>query len=175
MDDGDYPLGFLVGAAATGDEHTWTVVQHRWDDDQHLLDDLGDAVREAARAGPLVRLGKGAYGWRTVEADLLLAALDWDSSLEPVLGRRSDPDGTRVLVFTAPLLSLELEVMDNTAFGQIVPPTAGEIWVETAEAATVRVEADSAGFFILPAKPRGPVRLRCDTPAGQLVTDWVRL
>ena len=21
---------------------------HRWDDDQHLLDDLGDAVREAA-------------------------------------------------------------------------------------------------------------------------------
>ncbi len=28
------------------------VMPHRWDDDQHLLDDLGDAVREAARAGP---------------------------------------------------------------------------------------------------------------------------
>ena len=148
---------------------------HRWDDDQHLLDDLGDAVREAARAGTLAELGKGAYSWRTVEADLLLASLDFDSSLERVQGWRSEAEQTRVLVFTAPPLSLELEVMDDRAVGQIVPPGPGEIWVETTDVAPCRVEADSAGFFMLPDKPRGLVRLRCDTPAGRLVTDWLRL
>jgi hypothetical protein len=81
---------------------------HRWDDDQHLLDDLGDAVREAARADPLAELAKGAYSWRTIEADMLLAALDFDSSLERVQGWRSEADETRVLVFTAPPLSVEL-------------------------------------------------------------------
>ena len=152
------------------------MLQHRWDDDQLLLDDLGDAVREAAPlAGTLAKLGKGTYSWRTVETDLLLASLNFDSSLERVQGLRSDPDETRVLVFTAPPLSLELEVMDDRTVGQIVPPGPGEIWVETSDSATFRVEADSAGFFILPEKPRGPVRLRCETPAGRLVTDWVRL
>ena len=110
---------------------------HRWDDDQHLLDDLGDAVREAARAGPLAELGKGAYSWRTVEADLLLASLDFDSSLERVQGWRSEAEQTRVLVFTAPPLSVELEVMDASAVGQIVPPGPGEIWVESTEAAHI--------------------------------------
>jgi hypothetical protein len=151
------------------------VMPHRWDNDQHLLDDLGDAVREAARSGPLAQLAKGLYSWRSVETDLLLASLDFDSSLEPVQGWRSEADEARVLVFTAPPLSVELEVMDGHAAGQIVPPGPAEIWVESADMATFRVEADSAGFFILPNTPRGLVRLRCDTPAGRLVTGWMRL
>jgi hypothetical protein len=47
--------------------------------------------------------------------------------------------------------------------------------VEAADGVTFHVEADDAGFFDLPGMPRGPVRLRCDTPTGRLVTDWVRL
>jgi hypothetical protein len=120
-------------------------------------------------------VANGAYSWRTVEADLLLASLDFDSSLERVQGWRSEADETRVLVFTAPPLSVELEVMDDRAVGQIVPPGPGEIWVESADTTTFRVEADSAGFFMLPDTPHGLVRLRCHTPAGRLVTDWVRL
>ena len=88
---------------------------------------------------------------------------------------RSDPDDARVLVFTASPLSLELEVMPGRVVGQIVPPGPGEIWVEAADGVTFHVEADDVGFFDLPGMPRGPVRLRCDTPTGRLVTDWVRL
>jgi hypothetical protein len=77
------------------------MIQHRWDDDQHILDDLSDALREAALAGTIAEYGKGAYAWRTVDQDLLLASLSFDSSLERVQERRADPDDPRVLVFTA--------------------------------------------------------------------------
>ena len=151
-------------------------VTHRWDDDQHILDDLSDALREAAPlAGTLAEYGKGAYAWRTVDQDLLLASLSFDSSLERVRERRSDPDDARVLVFTASSLSLELEGMPDRVVGQIIPPGPGEIRVEAADGVTFHVEADHAGFFDLPGMSRGLVRLRCDTPTGRLVTDWVRL
>lgn len=151
------------------------MTQHRWDDDQNILDDLSDALREAALADTLAEYGKGAYAWRTIDQDLLLASVSFDSSLELVQEWRSAPDDARVLVFTASPLSLEVEVTPDRVVGQIVPPGPGEIRVETADGVTFHVEADDAGFFDLPGKLLGMVRLRCDTPAGRLVTDWVRL
>ena len=97
------------------------MIQHRWDDDQHILDDLSDALRAAALAGTIAEYGKGAYAWPTVDQDLLLASLSFDSSLERVQERRADPDDPRVLVFTASPLSLELEVLPDRIVGQIVP------------------------------------------------------
>ena len=47
--------------------------------------------------------------------------------------------------------------------------------METCDGATFQVEADDIGFFELSGGPRGPVRLRCDTPTGRLITDWVCL
>jgi hypothetical protein len=151
------------------------VTLHRWDNDQHILDDLSGAVREAASlASTIAEYGRGAYAWRTVDQDLL-ACLDFDPSLEPVRDLRSDPGDARVLVFTASVLSLELEVMPGRVVGQVVPPGPGEIRVEAADGVTFHIEADDVGFFELPTTPHGPVRLRCDTPTGRLVTDWVRL
>jgi hypothetical protein len=128
---------------------------YRCDDDRHLLDDLSYAVGEAAPPGTLTRFGNYAC-WR-------------------VTGLRSGPDDARVLVFTALPLSLELEVISGRVVGQIFPPGPGEIRVEASDGAIFQVEADEAGFFDLPGMPSGPVRLRCDTPNGRLVTDWVRL
>ena len=88
---------------------------------------------------------------------------------------RTDSDDARVLIFTAAPLSLELEVMAGHVVGQIVPPGPGEILVETSDGATFRVNADDIGFFDLSDGPRGSVRLRCDTPTGRLITDWIRL
>ena len=151
------------------------MTHHRWDDDQHLLDDLSDALREADMSGVLAEYGKGAYAWRTVDEDLFLASLSSDSSLELAQDRRADPGGPRVLVFTAPPLSLELEVLADRVVGQIVPPGPGDIQVEAADGVTVQAEADQAGFFDLPGTLSGLIRLRCDTPTGKLITDWVRL
>jgi hypothetical protein len=151
------------------------MTQHRWDDDQNLLDDLSDALREAPLASTIAEYGKGAFAWATVDQDLLLASLSFDSSLEPVRERRSDGGDGRVLVFTAAPLSLEIEVMPDHVSGQILPPGPGEVRVEASDGITFHVEADDAGFFYLPRRLLGPVRLRCDTPAGRLATDWVRL
>lgn len=149
---------------------------HHWDDDERLLADLSEAVGET---GPLADViadyGKGAYAWHTVERDLLRASLSFDSSLERVTERRGGPDDPRVLTFTAAPLSVELEVMPDQVVGQILPPGAGEILVETADGVTFHVQADDVGFFILPNVPHGSVRLRCDTAVARLVTDWIRL
>ena len=88
---------------------------------------------------------------------------------------RADPDDARVLIFTASPLSLELEVMAGHVVGQIVPPGPGEILVETSDGTTFQVDADDIGFFDLSGGPRGSVRLRCDTPTGRLITNWVCL
>jgi hypothetical protein len=125
---------------------------YRCDDARHLLDDLSYVVGEAAPPDTLTRSGHRA-----------------------VTGLRSGPEDARVLVFTASPLSLELEVISGRVIGQIVPPGPGEIQVEMSDGATFGVEADEAGFFDLPGLPSGPVRLRCDTTNGRLVTDWVRL
>lgn len=152
------------------------LTQRSWDDDQRLLDELSEALREIAPlTEAIAEYGKGAYAWRNVDRDLLLASLSFDSSLEQVTDQRSGPDNSRVLTFTAAPLSVELEVLPDRVAGQIIPPGPGEIQVETPDGVTFHVEADSVGFFVLPSVPRGTVRLRCDTPVARLVTDWIRL
>ena len=124
----------------------------------HLLDDLSDAVPAAGRPG------------HDPAADLAALSFalcpDW----------RGGDGGTRVLVFTAPHLEVELEVMADRVVGQIIPPGPGQVLVETAGGITFQVDADDIGFFDLSViMPRGSVRLRCDTPTGHLVTDWICL
>jgi hypothetical protein len=104
-----------------------------------------------------------------------LACVSFDSSLEPIQGMRAEPGRARVLIFTAAALSLELEVMADRVVGQIVPPEPGEIIAATPDGACFRIEADDIGFFDFDALPRGPVRLRCETSTGRLVTDWICL
>ena len=62
--------------------------------------------------------------------------------------------------------------MSSARSSRLVP---GRSWWRPSDGATFRIEADDIGFFELSGGPRGSVRLRCDTPAGRLVTDWVCL
>jgi hypothetical protein len=152
------------------------MTHHDWGDDQSILNDLSYALRDAALAGTIAECGRGAWAWHTLDQDMLLASLSFDSSLEQVEARRSDTDdGRRFLVFSAAPLSLELDVMPDRVIGQILPPGPGQIRVETADGVTFHVEANDVGFFDLPHQLLGTVRLRCDTPAARLVTAWVRV
>jgi len=152
------------------------MTEHPWHDDQRLFADLSDAIREAADGlGSIGEFGRGAYAWRTIDEDLLVASLSFDSSLEPVPEQRSSPAEARVMAFTAAPLSVELEVTPDRIVGQIIPPGPAEIRVEMAGEVTVRIEADDAGFFQLSRAVRGPLRLRCETASARLVTEWVPL
>lgn len=152
------------------------MTQHRWDDDDHLFEDLAAAVRATQ---PLARTiaehAEGALSWRTIDDDLLLASLTFDSSLEPDPGARAGSGAGRVLVFTSTPLTVELEVVHSEVVGQILPPSAGEVRIETSAGTTYDVVVDETGFFELPPLPAGSMRLRCDTATGRVVTDWVQL
>ena len=152
------------------------MTQRRWDDDERLFEDLAEAVQETAPlAQTIAEHAEGALSWRTIDEELLRAILTFDSSLEPAPATRADPGQARVLVFSSAPLSMELEVIDGQVVGQILPPSSGEIRIEVSDGAEYRVTVDESGFFELPALPAGPVRLRCDTATGRVVTDWVRL
>lgn len=156
------------------------MTRHRWDDDDRLLEDLAAAVRATEPlAHTIAEHAEAALSWRTIDDDLLLASLTFDSSMASAdsaqVEVRAESNADRVLVFTSTPLSVELEVVHSEVFGQILPPSAGEIRVETADGTTLTVVVDESGFFELPALPAGAMRLRCDTATGRVVTDWVQL
>jgi hypothetical protein len=147
--------------------------QHRWDNDEVLMNDLVEALREIAPLSERVaQQAKGALVWRTVDDELLLATLSFDSSLERSDLTRDREGGARILVFNSEPLTVELEVQSDRIVGQLVPPGMGEIRLETADGRSVRVATDDLGFFVLSPVPVGGIRLHCDTPTTRLVTDW---
>ncbi len=119
-----------------------------WWDDDTLLNDLAEAVRAVdSPARELADQVRGLYAWRTVDEDLMIAALSFDSASEetPALRAtepsespgvlsptRAEPGEGRVLIFHAEPLSVELEVQSDQIVGQIVPPAPGEVRVEVA-------------------------------------------
>jgi len=90
-----------------------------WDHEQ-LLAALGEAIR-ARQAVPdsFIDMGKGAYAWHNIDAEL--AQLTYDSSREPVAGLRSETASIRALTFTSAHLTLELEITGGSLLGQIIP------------------------------------------------------
>ena len=135
----------------------------RFDDDEVLALELVEALREAR---PLVdevaERAKGAFTWRTIDEDLLAAELMFDSAEQASPSLTRGAEGGRVMVFSADLRSVEIEVLSD----RVVEGDRGVV-------ATVAV--DELGFFVIEPVPTGVVRLRCTTPATRLVTDWVRL
>jgi hypothetical protein len=147
--------------------------RHRWDDDETLLADMADALRAVSpMAQRVAEQARGALAWRTVDADLLLATLSFDSSSVGATTSRSGDGEHRVLVFHAAPLAVELEVQADRIVGQLVPPGPAEIVLESADGSTVRADADDLGFFTLSPVPLGAIRLRCETPVTRLVTGW---
>ena len=145
--------------------------------DQALLRELGEALRAV---GPAVHgvaaLGRGSLTWRTIDTELLTAALTFDSATAPAPATtRSAADGGRVLVFTAELRSVEVEVLSDRVVGQFVPASAGRVEVEGTAGILATHEVDELGFFVVEPVPRGVVRFRCATTTTRLVTDWVQL
>lgn len=148
----------------------------RWDDDEELLGDIAAAMREVGPAARRVAAAaEGLYTWRTVDQELFLASLSFDSSTHHASAVRGDAGDTRMLVFDAAPLSVELEVSADRITGQIIPPGPGEIVVEAECGPPVRLAADEHGFFVVTGLPTGRIRVRCDTATSRVVTDWVEL
>ena len=145
-----------------------------WDDEQ-LLAALGEAMR-ARQAVPesFVDMGKSAYAWHNIDAEL--AQLTYDSSREPAASLRSETASIRALTFTSVHLSLELEVTDGSLLGQVIPPQAGTLETQTRAGTTTSTPVDEIGCFAVEPIPASPFRLRCRTGHDtDVLTGWVTL
>ena len=145
-----------------------------WDDDQ-LLAALGDAVR-ARQAVPdaFVEMGKGAYAWHQIDAEL--AQLTYDSRTDRIAAVRSETASVRALSFASAHLSMELEVTEDCLLGQVIPPRPGTLEAQTGAGASTTTTVDEIGCFAVDPIPASPFRLRFRAADGtDVLTGWVTL
>ena len=147
------------------------------DDDDQLLAELGAALRSA---GPITNSdlarGMSSFTWRTVDDDLLLAELVYDSSLqERPLVRDAVVPGGRTLIFEGDTMSVEVDATVDALTGRVVPPARADLSLMTGPGRAGETTTDDMGCFVFAAPPPGPVRLHCRTATTRLVTDWIRL
>lgn len=151
-------------AGVAGGDHT----------DNELLAELRTL---AARHDPIpaeaIAAARSAIAWRTMDAELaeLTAYLAPDDRMAGVRGAQIP----MLLTFEAPSLTVEVEVLETATgrrlFGQLVPPTPGQVEVRHA-AGTTSVAADEVGRFRMDDVAPGPVSLRCSAGSRVVQTDW---
>jgi len=141
-------------------------VRDIWDDER-LLAALKEAL-EADEAVPpeFIELGKKAYAWHNIDAEL--AQLTYDSSREPQAGLslRAEAASIRALTFTSAHLTIELEVSEDSVLGQVIPAQPGVVEIQGREGTTAAIEADDVGCFLIRPIPDSPFRLRFRTADG---------
>jgi len=141
-------------------------VRDIWDDER-LLAALKEAL-EADEAVPpeFIELGKNAYAWHNIDAEL--AQLTYDSSREPQAGLslRAEAASIRALTFTSAHLTIELEVSEDSVLGQVIPAQPGVVELQGREGTTAAIEADDVGCFLIRPIPDSPFRLRFRTADG---------
>jgi hypothetical protein len=145
--------------------------------DDELVSALALALRELDPVpAELVKAGKTALSWRTVDAELAELVADTDDGIAAA-GRSRAP---RVLTFAVGDTTLVLEVTDDQnrrrLLGQIVAPRRAEIEAAHRSGA-VTVESDDLGRFRVDDFPTGPIRLSLRVPdkVSPVVTTWVNI
>jgi hypothetical protein len=150
-------------------------VRNGWDDEQ-LLEALREAM-QARQAVPswFVTMGKNAYAWHNIDAELAQLTYDSLADAEQPAFVRSETALIRALTFTSARLSLELEVGEDSLLVQVMPPQAGTLETYT-KAGLTSSPVDESGYLAVEPIPAGSFRLRFHTPGGaDVVTGWITL
>ncbi len=149
-------------------------VPGRDDPDNEVLSEL-QALAAALDPVPsdAIAAARSAIAWRTIDAEL--AQLSHDVSSDPDHAGVRSSDAATLLTFEAPMLTVEIEVVDTGAgrrlLGQLIPPGQGEVEVRHRGGET-NVAADDVGRFRVEDVAAGPVRLRCVVGDSVVETDW---
>jgi len=144
--------------------------------DDDLIAVLTTALRTADPVpARVLHAARGAYTWRTIDAEL--AELVFDSASE-LTGVRSE-DQARQVTFQAPGIEIEVMVVDGSTrriVGQLVPAQESTIELTGADRA-VATTSDDLGRFTFDEVLPGPVRISVvgDGNTPTVHTDWVLL
>jgi hypothetical protein len=144
--------------------------------DEALLASLGQAQAEAASVpAEFLAAARGALAWRTVDMDLAIAELTFDSARDAELATRSGGGPVRLLAFGTSEVTVEFEVTAAGIAGQLTPVSDGRVTCQTAAGDFDEVSVDPVGCFLLRTPASGPVRLRARTHDYTVATSWVCL
>jgi hypothetical protein len=136
----------------------------------------GDGITDAT-----YEAGSDGFTWRPIDAEV--AELAYDSVADRSLASAvRGSEGTRLLTFEAPGLTVEVEVTALGArrhmIGQLLPNRRARVMVRHQDGIAT-VDADRFGRFRVEDLPSGPGSLRChlagEEAGAPVVTDWVTL
>lgn len=147
------------------------------DSDDALLIELGAALRGS---GPVseqfIDAALAAYSWRTIDAELAVAELIFDSATDREPAALTRSAGTdRTLTFRSGPVVIAIEVTASGIVGQLSPAGPGRISARSATGQFEDVPVDEVGFFSMGVPPAGPVQLRATSATYKVRTCWVSL
>jgi len=152
------------------------------DPDETLIGELRAFFAEVDLVPPLVtETAKASLGWRRLDADLAELLSDSVLQEEPFALARGSAAPARAVTFSSSELTIDIEVHvadeARTLLGQLSPPAASRIEVQTMTEAVFPAEADRLGRFRVRLPAGGSIRLRVldgDDRAGPPVeTSWI--
>lgn len=122
----------------------------------------------------VVAAARASGSWRGVDAELAVLMYDSVFDRDELAGVRGG--GPRLLTFTSPDLTVELEVRSagRGVVGQVDGPSAGRVEM-CRRGASVPLETDPSGHFVSEASVSGPISIRVtDETTGTVTqTEWV--
>jgi hypothetical protein len=146
--------------------------QGRSDDSEPtFLAEVREALAEqAAVPRRVVEAGYAAFAWRSIDAEL--AELLYDSATAELAtsGARSDQATVRAMTFASEQATIELELNDDSLFGQVVPALPGEVVIIVDGEPGLRRPVDEVGVFRLQPLPKGTFRLRFEGAEVTILT-----
>ncbi|MGK5517736.1 hypothetical protein ACSNN9_00060 [Micromonospora sp. URMC 107] len=145
--------------------------------DDALLAELRAAVRDSDPVPEeFLAAARAAFSWRSVDAELALAELTFDSACDPQpAGLTRSTGSARTLTFRTGAVVVEIEVTPTGVVGQLSPARGGRVTARTSAGQYEEVPVDAVGFFSMGAPPAGPVQLRAHTAGYAVATAWVSL
>ncbi|MET8153916.1 hypothetical protein ACIBSW_37550 [Actinoplanes sp. NPDC049668] len=150
----------------------------QWDDDPALVADLREALAPREALPPdFAAAARAAFAWRTVDEDLFLAELAFDSlAPQGALATRASATGTRLLVFDGGGYRIDAEIDEyGDAIGQVSPASGGTVCCQTPDGTFAEAPIDESGCFCVPTPAAGAVRLRLRAGGRPVSTDWINL
>jgi len=148
-----------------------------WKDDDPLLAALDRAMHPAVDVpASFLQAAHNCYAWHLIEAEL--AALAYDSAVDTteLALTRAESATLRALTFEATNVTFELEIMPDGLAGQLIPPRAGQLQLQSSSGETIDIDTNPDGYFRIRPTPSTPFRLRCLLSNGRVVsTDLIPL
>ncbi|MFG1777832.1 hypothetical protein ACGFIR_15230 [Micromonospora sp. NPDC049051] len=145
--------------------------------DEALLAELRAALRDADPVPEhFLSAARAAFAWQSIDAELELAELTFDSVCDPEpAGLTRSTGSTRTLMFRSGPVVVEIEVTSTGIVGQVSPARGGRVVAQTSVGPYEEVPVDAVGFFSMGVPPAGPVQLCAHTSGFTVATAWVSL